>query len=52
MINENRLALTVQPWSVLLPIIAIAVLTIGTNLLSDAYARAAIGIDRGERCSR
>jgi peptide/nickel transport system permease protein len=48
MINENRLALTVQPWSVLLPIIAIAVLTIGTNLLSDAYARAAIGIDRGE----
>jgi peptide/nickel transport system permease protein len=47
MINENRLALAVQPWSVLLPIIAIAVLTIGTNLLSDAYARAAIGIDRG-----
>ena len=48
MINENRLALTVQPWGVLLPIIAIAVLTIGTNLLTDAYARAAIGIDRGE----
>jgi peptide/nickel transport system permease protein len=48
MINENRLSLTVQPWGVVLPIIAIAVLTIGTNLLSDAYARAAIGIDRGE----
>ena len=37
MINENRLSLTVQPWGVLLPIIAIAVLTIGTNLLTDAY---------------
>ena len=48
MINENRLALTYQPWGVLLPIIAIALLTIGTNLLTDAFARAAIGIDRGE----
>jgi peptide/nickel transport system permease protein len=48
MINENRLALTFQPWGVLLPIIAIALLTIGTNLLTDAFARAAIGIDRGE----
>jgi peptide/nickel transport system permease protein len=48
MINENRLALTVQPWGVLLPILAIAMLTIGTNLLTDGYARAAIGLDRGE----
>jgi peptide/nickel transport system permease protein len=48
MMNENRLALTFQPWGVLLPIIAIALLTIGTNLLTDAFARAAIGIDRGE----
>jgi peptide/nickel transport system permease protein len=48
MIQENRLSLTIQPWGVLLPIIAIAALTIGTNLLTDAYARAAIGIDRGE----
>jgi peptide/nickel transport system permease protein len=47
MIQENRLSLTIQPWGVLLPIIAIAMLTIGTNLLTDAYARAAIGIDRG-----
>ncbi len=47
MIQENRLSLTVQPWGVLLPIIAIAVLTVGTNLLTDAYARAAIGINRG-----
>jgi peptide/nickel transport system permease protein len=48
MINDNRLALTFQPWGVVLPIIAIALLTIGTNLLTDAFARAAIGIDRGE----
>jgi peptide/nickel transport system permease protein len=48
MVNENRLALTFQPWGVLLPILAIALLTIGTNLLTDAFARAAIGIDRGE----
>jgi peptide/nickel transport system permease protein len=47
MINENRLSLTIQPWGVLLPIIAIAALTIGTNLLTDAFARSAIGIDRG-----
>ena len=45
--NDNRLALTFQPWGVVLPIIAIALLTIGTNLLTDAFARAAIGIDRG-----
>ena len=40
MINENRIALSVQPWGVILPVIAIAVLTIGTNLLADAIARA------------
>jgi peptide/nickel transport system permease protein len=48
MINENRLAVTVQPWGVLLPVLAIALLTIGTNLVTDGVARAAIGIDRGE----
>jgi peptide/nickel transport system permease protein len=48
MINENRLAVTVQPWGVVLPVLAIAALTIGTNLLTDGFARAAIGIDRGE----
>ena len=47
MIQENRLSLTIQPWGVLLPIIAIAMLTVGVNLLTDAFARAAIGIDRG-----
>jgi peptide/nickel transport system permease protein len=48
MINENRLALAFQPWGVVLPIIAIALLTIGTNLLTDGFARAVIGLERGE----
>jgi peptide/nickel transport system permease protein len=47
MINENELALVSQPWGVVLPIVAIAVLTIGTSLVGDGLARAAIGIDRG-----
>ncbi|MBC3178667.1 ABC transporter permease [Corynebacterium lujinxingii] len=40
MINENRIALSLQPWGVLLPVAAVAVLTIGTNMLADATARA------------
>jgi peptide/nickel transport system permease protein len=47
MINENRIALTVQPWAVVLPVVAIAVLTIGTNLVTDGLARASAGIDQG-----
>lgn len=47
MINENRLSITVQPWSVVLPVLAIALLTVGTNLVTDGIARAAIGLDRG-----
>jgi peptide/nickel transport system permease protein len=46
MINENRLSITVQPWAVLLPVLAIGLLTVGTNLVTDGIARAAIGIDR------
>ena len=46
MINENRLAITVQPWSVLLPVAAIGLLTIGTNLITDGLSRALAGIDR------
>jgi peptide/nickel transport system permease protein len=46
MINENRLSLTVQPWAVLLPVIAIGLLTIGTNLITDGLSRALAGIDR------
>jgi peptide/nickel transport system permease protein len=41
MINENRIALIVQPWGVLLPVLAIAVLTVGTNLITDSLASAA-----------
>ncbi|MBA1838218.1 ABC transporter permease subunit [Corynebacterium sp. zg912] len=40
MINENRIALSLEPWGVLLPVAAVAVLTIGTNMLADATARA------------
>jgi peptide/nickel transport system permease protein len=46
MINENRLSISVMPWGVLLPVLAIAVLTVGTNLVTDGIARAAIGLDR------
>jgi peptide/nickel transport system permease protein len=46
MINENRLSITVQAWSVVLPVLAIGLLTVGTNLITDGIARAAIGIDR------
>ncbi|WP_433471371.1 ABC transporter permease [Saccharomonospora azurea] len=46
MINENRIALVVQPWSVLLPVLAIAVLTVGTNLITDSLASAAARRDR------
>jgi peptide/nickel transport system permease protein len=47
MINENRLSISVQPWAVFLPVLAIGVLTVGTNLITDGIARAAIGLDRG-----
>lgn len=40
MINENRIALGVQPYSVLLPVLTIALLTIGFNMLTDGLARA------------
>jgi peptide/nickel transport system permease protein len=36
-----------QPWSVFLPVLAIGLLTVGTNLVTDGVARAAIGLDRG-----
>jgi peptide/nickel transport system permease protein len=47
MINENRNGLTIQPWPVVLPVLAIALLTIGTSLIGDGISRAAIGIERG-----
>jgi peptide/nickel transport system permease protein len=46
MIQENQLALSVQPWGVVAPVIAIALLTMGTGLIGDGIARTAAGIDR------
>ncbi len=46
MINENQIALVVQPWGAVMPIIAIALLTMGTGLIGDGIARTAAGIDR------
>lgn len=46
MINENRIGFTVQPWAILLPVAAIGLLTVGTNLVADGIARAAAGTDR------
>ncbi len=48
MINENRGGLTLVPWGVVLPVGAIALLTIGTSLIGDGLSRAAIGIERGK----
>jgi peptide/nickel transport system permease protein len=48
MINENRQGLEVQPWGVVVPVVAIALLTIGTSLVGDGFARAAAGIERAE----
>ncbi|MFV0308333.1 MAG: ABC transporter permease [Desertimonas sp.] len=47
MIQENQGALSVQPWGVILPSLAIALMTIGTGLMADGLARAISGIDRG-----
>jgi peptide/nickel transport system permease protein len=47
MINENRGGLLGdQPWGTVLPVIAIALLTIGTGLIGDGLSRAAGGVDR------
>jgi peptide/nickel transport system permease protein len=47
MIQENRVALVIQPWGVVLPTLAIALLTIGTGLIGDGLSRVSAGIDRG-----
>jgi len=46
MINENRIGLASNPWAVIVPVILIALLTIGTNTFTDAVASVAIGVDR------
>jgi len=40
MVGENRIGLTLQPWPVLMPVIALALLTVGINLVIDGYGRA------------
>jgi peptide/nickel transport system permease protein len=39
MISENRGGLTIQAWASVVPILLIATLTIGVNLVADAFAR-------------
>ena len=39
MIGENRIGLNIQPWPVIVPAAAIAVLTIGVNLVIDGIGR-------------
>jgi peptide/nickel transport system permease protein len=46
MIKQNQTVLVVQPWGAVAPIIAIALLTMGTGLIGDGIARTAAGIDR------
>jgi peptide/nickel transport system permease protein len=46
MIQENQSGLIVTYWPVLIPVLAIAVLTIGTNLVTDGIARSVSGLDR------
>lgn len=46
MIQENRIGLSTNPWSVIVPTVLIAILTIGVNTLTDAFARVMIGVDR------
>jgi peptide/nickel transport system permease protein len=46
MINENQDGLAQNPWAVVVPALLIALLTIGTNSFTDAFARVTIGVDR------
>lgn len=46
MLNENRIGLVSNPWSVLVPAALIALLTVGLNTFTDAIARVSIGVER------
>ncbi len=46
MVNLNRNGIAIQPWAVLVPVVLIAVFAVGTNLLTEGFARAMAGIDR------
>lgn len=45
MVQENRIGLTLNVWSVVAPAILIALLTIGVNTFTDAVSRVAIGVE-------
>jgi len=46
MIQENQPGLNVAPWAVLLPVLVIALVTVGSNLVTDGLGRAVAGVDR------
>ncbi len=46
MLNENRIGLVSNPWSVVVPALLIALLTVGLNTFTDAVARVSIGVER------
>jgi len=45
MIQENRIGLSLNVWAVAVPVILIALLTIGINTFTDAVSRVAIGVE-------
>lgn len=50
MINENRAALTFQPWGVLAPLFLIGFYALALNLIAEGVARTLhVGTDRSER---
>lgn len=48
MINETRAGITIQPWGVVLPLVALAFLAIGCNLITDCIGRA-VGLVEARR---
>jgi peptide/nickel transport system permease protein len=46
MVSENRAGITVQPWPIVLPVVTIALLTIGLNMVIDGFERADRGADK------
>jgi peptide/nickel transport system permease protein len=46
MINENRVGLQIQPWAVITPMVLIALLALGTNVLAEGLGRLASGDEK------
>jgi peptide/nickel transport system permease protein len=46
MVNENRAAITAQPWAVAAPVLCIAMFTVATSLIAEGFSRAVAGIGR------